>query len=115
MKTNTENNANETFLSDWISGKITDEKLKSMVSESDFKAFQKLQFSLKAVDVTAPDMSRNFMAIQEKIANKKSHKKSKILSLVFFNFFGLLFLHCGKNIWRKLIFLSVFDTIKRPF
>ncbi len=108
MKTNTENNANETFLSDWISGKITDEKLKSMVSESDFKAFQKLQFSLKAVDVTAPDMSRNFMAIQEKIANKKSHKKSKILSLYTYAaiaasmvlFFGLYHLLSFSNTFQ---------------
>ena len=79
MKTKAENNANETFLSDWIAGKITDDQLKSLVSESDFKAYQKLKFSLKAVQVDEPDMSRNFMAIQEKIANKKSRKKSKAL------------------------------------
>ena len=81
MKTNTENNANETFLSDWIAGKITDDQLKLLVSESDFEAYRKLQFSLKAVQVAEPDMSRNFIAIQEKIANKKSRKKSKVLSL----------------------------------
>lgn len=84
MKTTAENNDNETFLSDWISGKICDDQLKLLVSESDFEAYQKLKFSLKAVQVAEPDMSRNFNAIQEKIANKKRRKKSKVLSLYTF-------------------------------
>jgi ferric-dicitrate binding protein FerR (iron transport regulator) len=108
MKTKAENNANETFLSDWIAGKITDDQLKTMVSESDFKAYQKLQFSLKAVQVAEPDMSRNFRAIQEKIANKKSRKKSKALSLYTFAaiaaslvlFFGLYHLLSFSNTFQ---------------
>ncbi len=108
MKTKAENNANETFLSDWIAGKITDDQLKSLVSESDFKAYQKLKFSLKAVQVDEPNMSRNFMAIQEKIANKKSRKKAKVLSLYTYAaiaasmvlFFGLYHLLSFSNTFQ---------------
>jgi ferric-dicitrate binding protein FerR (iron transport regulator) len=108
MKTTAENNDNETFLSDWIAGKISDDQLKLLVSESDFEAYRKLQFSLKAVQVAEPDMSRNFNAIQEKIANKKSRKKSKVLSLFTYAavaasmvlFFGLYHLLSFSNTFQ---------------
>jgi transmembrane sensor len=108
MKITSENNDNETFLSDWIAGKISDDQLKSLVSESDFEAYRKLQFSLKAVAIAEPDMSRNFMVIQEKIANKKSRKKSKVLSLYTFAaiaasmvlFFGLYHLLSFSNTFQ---------------
>lgn len=109
MKTTSENNTNETFLSDWISGKITDDQLKAMVSESDFKAYQKLQFSLQSVALTEPDMEKNFTSIQGKIANKKNQKSKKVISIYAYAavaaslvlFFGL---------YHLLAFSNTFET-----
>ncbi|WP_309641512.1 FecR domain-containing protein [Flavobacterium sp.] len=108
MKTTSENNANERFLSDWIAGKITDDQLKTMVSEFDFKAYQKLKFSLQAIQVSEADMQKNFAAIQEKIAIKQHRKKSKVrpifayaaiaASLVLF--FGLYHLLAFSNTFQ---------------
>ena len=108
MKTTSENNANETFLSDWIAGKINDDQLKTMVSESDFKAYQKLQFSLQAVRVSEPDMHKNFASIQEKIAIKQHRKKSKVRPIYAYAavaaslilFFGLYHLLAFSNTFQ---------------
>lgn len=109
MKTTSENNANETFLSDWIAGKITDDQLKIMVSESDFKAYQKLRFSLQSVQLAEPDMQKNFELIQNKIANKKSKKSKKVIPIYAYAavaaslvlFFGL---------YHLLAFSNTFET-----
>lgn len=107
MKTSA-NNANETFLSDWIAGKITDDQLKTKVSESDFKAYQKLQFSLQSVQISEPDMPKNFAAIQQKMARKQHRKQSKIRSLYTYSaiaaalvlFFGLYHLLAFSNTFQ---------------
>ena len=35
--------SNETYLSDWLADKITDEQLQQLVSAEDFEAFQKIK------------------------------------------------------------------------
>ncbi|WP_298223745.1 FecR domain-containing protein [Flavobacterium sp.] len=109
MKNTSENKANETFLSDWMSGKITDEQLKALVTESDFNAYRKLKFSLQSVALSEPDMSKNFASIQQKISNKKQRKKSKVLSLYTYAaiaaslllFFGLYHLLSFSNTFES--------------
>lgn len=109
MKNTSENNANETFLSDWLAGKITDDQLKTMVSESDFKAYQKLQFSLQSVQLAEPDMQKNFTLIQEKIARKKNRKAKKIIPLYAYAAVAAsLILFFGLN--HLLAFSNTFET-----
>lgn len=76
----TPDNHQETYLSDWLSGKITDEELLQFVTESDFNAYRKLRFSLQSIDLGPPDLDRNFNAIQDKIA-LKTQQQSKVRRL----------------------------------
>lgn len=71
---------NETYLSDWLANKITDDQLKKLVSEEDFSAFQKLKNTLNGFEIENPDLEQNFSAIKQKLANKKQ-TKSKVIPL----------------------------------
>lgn len=65
---------NETYLSDWLAHKITDEQLQQLVSEEDFKAFQKIKNTLNGFEISQPDLEQNFSAIKGKLAAKKQTK-----------------------------------------
>lgn len=69
---------NETYLSDWLAGQITDEQLKQLVSEDDFLAYQKIQTALKELEIKNPDLEQNFNAIKTKLATKKETQKKVI-------------------------------------
>ncbi len=71
---------NETYLSDWLADKITDEQLKQLVSEDDFTAFQQLKNTLNGFEISNPDLEQNFSAIQQKIGEKKQ-AKTKVIPL----------------------------------
>lgn len=62
---------NETFLSEWLEGKLSDNQLKQLVSEDDFLAFQMIKNELQKFALLAPDMDKNFAAIQQKMKDKK--------------------------------------------
>ncbi|GEC77357.1 FecR family protein [Flavobacterium aquatile] len=72
---------NDTFLSDWLADKISDDQLKQLVSNEDFVAFQKLKNALSNYTVSKPDMEQSFAKIQHKIESKKTKKQPKILHL----------------------------------
>lgn len=74
-------NNNDTFLSDWLADKISDDQLKQLVSNEDFVAFQKLKNALSNYTVSEPDMEQSFAKIQHKIESKKTKKQPKILHL----------------------------------
>jgi transmembrane sensor len=74
-------NNNDTFLSDWLADKISDDQLKLLVSNEDFIAFQKLKNTLSNYNVSEPDMQQSFAKIQEKIDVKKTQKQPKVVSL----------------------------------
>ncbi|NNT72613.1 hypothetical protein HKT18_10325 [Flavobacterium sp. IMCC34852] len=69
---------NETYLSDWLAHKITDEQLKQLVSAEDFEAFQKIKKTLNGFEISSPDLEQNFSAIQQKLAKKKQTKPKVI-------------------------------------
>jgi transmembrane sensor len=74
-------NENETYLSDWLADKISDDQLKQLVSNDDFLAFQKLKNTLKNYTVSEPNMDENFKKIQQKLASKKETPSRKILPI----------------------------------
>ena len=74
-------NNNDTFLSDWLADKISDDQLKQLVSNEDFVAFQKLKNALSNYTVSEPDMEQSFAKIQQKIESKKTKKQPKVLHL----------------------------------
>ena len=53
-------NENETYLSDWLADKISDNQLKQLVSNDDFLAYQKLKNTLQNYTVSEPNMDENF-------------------------------------------------------
>jgi len=61
---------NETYLSDWLANKITDEQLKQLVLAEDFEAYQKIKISLDGLEIKPPDTEQNFEAIRQKLADK---------------------------------------------
>lgn len=71
---------NETYLSDWLANKITDEQLKQLVSVQDFEAFQKIKKTLNGFEISNPDLEQNFSAIKQKLAEKKQ-TKTKVIPL----------------------------------
>ncbi len=72
---------NETYLSDWLAYKISDEQLKQLVSEEDFLAFQQLKSTLADFEIDNPDLEQNFSAIKQKLALKKEVKTTKVIPL----------------------------------
>lgn len=71
---------NETYLSDWLANKITDEQLKQLVSADDFAAFQQIKNTLNDFEISNPDLEQNFSAIQQKLVDKKQ-AKTKVIPL----------------------------------
>ncbi|MCK8482031.1 FecR domain-containing protein [Psychroserpens algicola] len=69
-------NENDTFLAQWLAGDLSDDQLKNMVSESDFKAFLKIRKGIETYEVLEGDGSASFSQIQDKISLKKSKVKS---------------------------------------
>ena len=78
MKNNRMEESNETYLSDWLADKITDEQLQQLVSAEDFEAFQKIKSTLIGFEITQPDLEQNFRAIKHKLADKKQAKPKVI-------------------------------------
>lgn len=68
-------NINETYLSDWLAHKISDDQLKHLVSEDDFLAYQKLKITLENYSAPSVDMDRNFEAVKQKMQAKKQPTK----------------------------------------
>lgn len=81
MSFNLKNNENDTFLSDWLVDKISDEQLKQLVSETDFVAYKKLKNSLATFQLSEPDIEQNYAAIKAKRIAKNNKKPSKIFPL----------------------------------
>jgi transmembrane sensor len=72
---------NETYLSDWLTDKITDDQLKQLVSEEDFTAFQKIKKTLNSFEIDNSDLEQNFNAVKQKLSDKKEVKTTKVFPL----------------------------------
>lgn len=81
MKKNKDINENSPFLSDWISEKITDEQLRELVNEEDFRAYNKLKTTINSMEIASPNLDANFESIQNKIKSKQFAKPTKVLTL----------------------------------
>lgn len=62
----------ETFLAQWLEGKLSDTELKNRISEADYSDYLKLRKGLEISDQLNASTEDSFNKIQEKIANKKT-------------------------------------------
>lgn len=76
-----DNKPNDTFLSDWMAGKISDEQLQQLVSATDFLAYQKLKNSLDNLQLSNPDLDAHFAAIKAKRIAKYEEQPVKVFPL----------------------------------
>lgn len=73
---------NETFLADWLAGKMTDDELCAKVSSEDFQAYRKLKDSLAALELPAPDLDAHFAMVKtKKAAALDRQHRTKVLKL----------------------------------
>jgi len=93
---------NKTYLADWLAGKISDARLRELVGETEFRAFQKLKDALENYSLPDPDMEQNFTSIRKKVETGKTPKTVKVISigryaavaatiLIFFGLFQLFY------------------------
>lgn len=70
-------NNKEVFLAQWLSGELSDNELKTLVSEADFKSFLKIRKGIETYEALEAPTNMSFTKIQEKIA----HKPDKVRKL----------------------------------
>lgn len=95
---------NETYLSDWLAGKISDAQLKALIPAEDFLAYQKIKIALDGLEIKSPNMTQNFESIQQKLADK-TPTKPRVVSLwsyvsvaaTVLAFFGLYHFFIAQN------------------
>jgi len=93
MKTNNKNIDRETFLSQWIEGKLSDTELKKLVSKEDFLAYNKLKKGLDVFTELEKPLDKSFTKIQNRIENKPkiktlNYKWIASIAALFILFFG---------------------------
>ena len=103
-------NENEHYLSDWLVGKLSDKKLRQLVSEEDFLAFQKIKMTLGNTSILEPDMEQNFASIKQKLGAEKTAKKRKVIPIWSYAVAACLLLSFG---WYQIYFLA--NEIKTDF
>ena len=72
-KRHTEN----TFLAQWLAGELTDNQLKTLVSEADFIAYKQLRQGIATFDVLETPLDHTLDQINTKIAAQHTPKKQK--------------------------------------
>jgi len=72
MKKEYIHNENDTFLADWMAGKVTDEKLKSLVSLSDFEIYKKIKLGVDTFEKPSFDHEKGYNSLSNKIKAKNS-------------------------------------------
>ncbi|WP_460219511.1 FecR family protein [Psychroserpens sp. MEBiC05023] len=102
MKVQDLNNDNERFLAQWLSGDLSDQELKALVSEGDFQLFLKLRKGIEAYEVLESPTDASFKKIQNRMSYKPSEDKVRKLKantwligiaasiVLFFGLFSLL-------------------------
>ena len=86
----------ERFLAKWLEGAISDQELKGLVSEEDYKAYQKLRDGLTVLDRLERPIDASFDEIEKRISQKKKWLSSKYgwgisIAASFLVLFGLFF------------------------
>ena len=72
---------NDTFLADWMAGKINDEQLKSFVSEDDYHAYVKIKQAMNSFESPSIDVDTSFKKNIE-LRNKQKTKQTKVRSFI---------------------------------
>lgn len=70
MKNKELNSDNDRFLGQWLAGELTDNALKTMISESDFNAFLKIRKGIEAHETLEASTAPSFAKIQNRISKK---------------------------------------------
>jgi len=99
---------NDTFLADWLAGKINDDQLKQLVSDTDFEAFQTLRNSLKKMQVSEPDMDKNYAAVKAKRIAANDKKPSRFLPFYGYAAAAILVLFIG--LYQTFVFSNSIKT-----
>jgi ferric-dicitrate binding protein FerR (iron transport regulator) len=79
MKTEDLNNDKEIFLAQWLAGELSDNALKTKVSEADFQAFLKIRKGIETYEALESSTERSFGKIQDHIAHTSSNGKVRKL------------------------------------
>tara|TARA_R110000751_G_scaffold28298_1_gene73893 strand:- start:1412 stop:2344 length:933 start_codon:yes stop_codon:yes gene_type:complete len=79
MKDQNLNNENDTFLAKWLEGELSDDALKSLVSENEYHSFLKIRKGINAYENLESSTDASFSKIQDHIS--KSKEKGKIRQL----------------------------------
>jgi len=64
----------DTFLAQWLEGKLTDDELKNLVSEKDFIAYKKMQKGIAVFTELEKPLDNSFKNIQKRIINQPKVK-----------------------------------------
>jgi transmembrane sensor len=70
MEKQNSNIENDMFLAKWLEGEVSDAELRSLVSEADFKTYQKLKKAFNISEKLDAPMDESFAKIQERISVK---------------------------------------------
>nr|WP_321228187.1 FecR family protein [uncultured Psychroserpens sp.] len=79
MKDQNLNSENDTFLAKWLEGELSDDALKSLVSENEYRSFLKIRKGINAYENLESSTDASFGKIQDHIS--KSKEKGKIRQL----------------------------------
>ncbi|WP_431135981.1 FecR family protein [Psychroserpens mesophilus] len=71
MKHKESHNDNDTFLAQWLEGELSDNELKKLISEADYKSFLKIRKGLDTYDKLESPTDASFAKIKDRIYNKK--------------------------------------------
>ena len=80
------NTFNDTYLANWMAGKLTNNQLKELVSPEDYNSYIKLKSGIEVFDYLESPLENTFSKIQGKIKSKKestAKKQSKVRSLYY--------------------------------
>ena len=66
------NSNKETFLANWLEGKISDSELKNRISESDYSSYLKMRKGFEVSNQLNASIKDSFNKIKDKTANKKT-------------------------------------------
>lgn len=102
------NNEN-TFLADWLDGKLSDAALREKVSAADFEAYLQLRETLGLYQIADPDMSQQYAAIKAKrIAANDAKPVRKIKPYVYLSVAASLMLFFG--LYQFFVFSNHLQT-----
>ena len=73
MKKNQLHSKSETFLAQWLNGELTNEQLKNIVSESDFKTYLKLKRGLEVKSDLDRPIKTSYTKIKQRISQKENY------------------------------------------